>query len=105
MKCAINFQCDRSNCSKKKGIVIRNVDHISMANLTFYLISPRFLYFNTVHSNKRLYIVLSAKKKKKLTESSKYYTYYWALTIIDFIDFIDQLSCRYQPTDTNDRLD
>ena len=54
---------EKKHCYKKKNIVIRNVDHISIANLTFYVTSPRFLYFSTVHSNNRLYIVLSAKKK------------------------------------------
>ena len=54
---------EKKHCYKKKSIVIRNVDHMPIANLNFYVTSPRFLYFSTAHSNGRLYIVLSVKKK------------------------------------------
>ena len=34
-----------------------------------YITPPRFMYFSTVHSKKRIYIVLSKKKEKeKITE-------------------------------------
>ena len=49
----------------------------------------RMQAFITVLSDNGLYVV---------SKSSKWYTYYWALTIID----LPQLSWRYQPTDSHD---
>ena len=34
------FLSEKKYCYKKKSIVIRNVDHMSVANLTFYVTSP-----------------------------------------------------------------
>ena len=49
----------------------------------------RMQAFITVLSDNGLYVV---------SKSSKWYTYYWALTIID----LPQLSWGYQPTDSHD---
>ena len=78
------------HCYKKRGS-----DFYRKFNYaTFYLTSPRFLYFRPVHSVNRLYIVLSVEK---IAESSKYYTCYWAFVVPD----LPKLSRRNQPTDTH----
>ena len=51
-------------CYKKRGSDIYRKSN----EATFYLTSPRFLYFNTVHSDNGLYIVLSVEKTTKSTK-------------------------------------
>ena len=46
------------HCHKKRGSDIYRKSNYA----TFYVNSPRFLYFSTVHSDNRLYIVLSVEK-------------------------------------------
>ena len=63
---------EKEHCFKKNSIVmrkkstaLRNVDQIPIVNdnyATFYVTSPRFLYFSTVHSDNRLHLVLSVEK-------------------------------------------
>ena len=54
----------KERCYKKKSSYKkRGSDIYRKSNYaTFYLTSPRFLYFRTVHSDNGLYIVLSVKK-------------------------------------------
>ena len=72
---------------------IRYLSQIYLGNLfcNFAKISVFQQRVSTVYSDNRLYIVLSVEK---ITESSKKYSYYWVLTILD----LPNLSRRYQPT-------
>ena len=70
-----NFFKDRKkkNFYKKKSIVMRkkkdsykkrrSVIYHKSNYATFYVTLPRLLYFRTVHSDNRLYIVLSVENK------------------------------------------